>query len=59
MKYLPRLSDKQLQERLEAFGAILIEAEKNNAAEERAKLSLKMLETLARALDAKDKYTKV
>ena len=28
MKYLPRLSDKQLQERLEAFGAILIEGPK-------------------------------
>ena len=25
MKYLPRVADKMLQERLEAFGAVLIE----------------------------------
>lgn len=39
------------------LGDALIEAEKANAAEERMKISLKMLETLARAIDAKDKYT--
>ena len=52
-----RLVLNTLLKRQEELGAILIEAEKSNAAEERVKLSLKMLETLARALDAKDKYT--
>ncbi|MDO5155230.1 MAG: HD-GYP domain-containing protein [Eubacteriales bacterium] len=43
--------------RREELGEALVSAEKMNAAEERVQLSLKMLETLARALDAKDKYT--
>ena len=52
-----RLVLNTLLKRREELAAIQIQTEKNNAAEERVKLSLKMLETLARALDAKDKYT--
>ena len=43
--------------RREELSAALVSSEKANATLERAKLSLKMLETLARTIDAKDKYT--
>jgi len=43
--------------RREELSAALVNSEKMNATLERAKLSLKMLETLARTIDAKDKYT--
>lgn len=46
MKYLPRIADKLLQERLEAFGAILIEGAKwtgkTTTAEQQAKSVIKM-----------------
>lgn len=46
MKYLPRIADKLLQERLEAFGAVLIEGAKwtgkTTTAEQHAKSVIKM-----------------
>lgn len=46
MKYLPRVADKMLQERLEAFGAVLIEGPKwtgkTTTAEQQAKSVIKM-----------------
>lgn len=46
-----------LENRRNEVAKALIEAEKANANEERLKLSFKMLSTLARTIDAKDKYT--
>jgi len=46
-----------LQRRREEVGNALLEAEHSKIKEDQNKLSLNMLETLARALDAKDKYT--
>ena len=46
MKYLPRVADKMLQERLEAFGAVLIEGPKwtgkTTTAEQQAKSVIKL-----------------
>lgn len=46
-----------LQRRREELGNALLDAEKAKTTKEQNKISLNMLETLARALDAKDKYT--
>ena len=49
MKYLPRVADKMLQERLEAFGAVLIEGPKwtgkTTTAEQQAKSVIKLQNT--------------
>ena len=46
MEYLPRIADKVLQERLEAFGAVLIEGPKwtgkTTTAQQQAKSVLRM-----------------
>lgn len=52
-----RLILKTLLERRKMASEAIIAAEKNNAAIERMRISMKMLETLAKTLDAKDKYT--
>ena len=46
-----------LKNRRTELGAALVYAEKAKSAEEQQKLTFKMLETLARAIDAKDRYT--
>lgn len=52
-----RLIMKTLHARRLELAKAMANAERMNAAEERVQLSLKTFETLARALDAKDKYT--
>lgn len=48
---------KTLVARRLELGKALVDIEKANASYERSRMSLKMLETLARAIDAKDSYT--
>ena len=52
-----RMINSTLNKRREAVKEAVIAAEKANASAEKMMLSMKMLETLAGTLDAKDKYT--
>ena len=52
-----RMINNTLKKRREAVKEAVIQAEKANASAEKMMLSMKMLETLAGTLDAKDKYT--
>ena len=55
--FITRILVNTLTERRRDLGEAMVEAEQANASAERSKLSLKMLETLARTIDAKDRYT--
>lgn len=54
---LSKVVHKSLRASKVRVGEALVEVEKAKASAERAKFSFKMLETLAKAIDAKDKYT--
>ena len=55
--FISRIIIRTLISRRNDLANALVDTEKANANLERAKLSLKMLETLAKTIDAKDKYT--